>query len=235
MTWILAGALADEIAVLYLGQIMEHLPGRDLLEHPAHPYTPGSGPGPFPTMDAVRDLGGTGDAFYRMVHAHAADNGHTHVHTHVASPGRVSPGGHAPPEGCLFQPRCTQAIPPGICGHGDHAGRGPSGASCLRGGIARGPCILNRWPNPMAKSRPHPRIWTLMAGEVFCLVGETDPQNHPGHDCGGAVFPGPGNPHLGPGHGPVDEKKEAASLATRIGIIYQNPAESVSHRPRHGV
>ena len=51
----LAQRIADEIAVLYLGQVMEYLPGRDLLRHPRHPYSlaltksyPGMGRSPGP-------------------------------------------------------------------------------------------------------------------------------------------------------------------------------------------
>lgn len=229
----LAGALADEIAVLYLGQIMEHLPGRDLLEHPAHPYTLALARA-FPTMDAVRDLGGIrGDAFYRMVHAHAADNGHTHVHTHVAAPDAFHQGGHAPPEGCLFQPRCTQAIPACSLGSvameitpdGDHRVR------CLRGGIARALHFEQVAKSYGKVTALHPTDLTLMAGEVFCLVGETGSgKTTLAMIAAGAVFPDQGTRTFQGRDMDLWMKKEAASLATRIGIIYQNPAESVSHR-----
>ncbi len=229
----LAGALADDIAVLYLGQVMEYLPGRNLLAHPAHPYTLALARA-FPTMDAVRDLGGIrGDAFYRMVHAHAADNGHTHVHTHVAAPDAFHQGGHAPPEGCLFQPRCTQAIPACSLGSvdmeitpdGDHRVR------CLRGGIAR---MLHF--EQVAKSYGkvtalYPTDLTLMAGEVFCLVGETGSgKTTLAMIAAGAVSPDQGTRYFQGRNMDLWMKKEAASLASRIGIIYQNPAESVSHR-----
>jgi peptide/nickel transport system ATP-binding protein len=229
----LAGALADEIAVLYLGQVMETLPGRHLLERPAHPYTLALARA-FPTMEAVRDLGGIrGDAFYRMVHAHAADNGRPHVHTHVAAPDAYHQGGHAPPEGCLFKPRCTQAIP--ACAFGtvameitpeaDHRVR------CIRGGIAE---ILEF--TQVAKSYGnvtalHPTDLTLMAGEVFCLVGETGSgKTTLAMIAAGAVQPDQGT-RIFQGRD-MDEwmKKNPASLAPSIGIIYQNPAESVSHR-----
>jgi peptide/nickel transport system ATP-binding protein len=229
----LAGALADDIAVLYLGQVMEHLPGRDLLEHPAHPYTLALGRA-FPTMDAVRDLGGIrGDAFYRMVHAHAADNGHTHVHTHVAAPDAFHQGGHAPPEGCLFQPRCTQAIPACSLGQvdmeitpdADHRVR------CIRGGIAK---ILSF--TQVAKSYGpvtalHPTNLTLMAGEVFCLVGETGSgKTTLAMIAAGAITPDRGTRIFQGRDMDPWMKKDPASLASSIGIIYQNPAESVSHR-----
>jgi peptide/nickel transport system ATP-binding protein len=229
----LAASLADDIAVLYLGQVMEYLPGQHLLEQPAHPYTLALARA-FPTMDAVRDLGGIrGDAFYRMVHAHAADSGRPHVHTHVAVPDAYHQGGHAPPEGCLFKPRCTQAVPACAIGtvdmeitpDGDHRVR------CIRGGIAK---ILEF--TQVAKSYGpvpalHPTDLTVMAGEVFCLVGQTGS----GKTTLAMITAGA----LSPDHGvrtfqgrDMDRwmKKDPASLAARIGIIYQNPAESVSHR-----
>jgi peptide/nickel transport system ATP-binding protein len=229
----LAGALADEIAVLYLGQVMETLPGRHLLERPAHPYTLALARA-FPTMEAVRDLGGIrGDAFYRMIHAHAADNGRPHVHTHVAAPDAYHQGGHAPPEGCLFKPRCTQAIP--ACAFGtvameitpeaDHRVR------CIRGGIAK---ILEF--TQVAKSYGkvaalHPTDLTLMAGEVFCLVGETGSgKTTLAMIAAGAALPDQGTRTFQGRDMDKWIKADPASLARRIGIIYQNPAESVSHR-----
>lgn len=229
----LAGALADEIAVLYLGQVMEYLPGRHLMERPAHPYTLALARA-FPTMDAVRDLGGIrGDAFYRMVHAHAADNGRSHVHTHVATPDAYHQGGHAPPEGCLFKPRCTQAIPACAIGtvemeitpDGDHRVR------CIRGGIAK---ILEF--TQVAKSYGkitalHPTDLTLMAGEVFCLVGETGSgKTTLAMIAAGAMWPNQGTRTFQGRDMDQWVKNNPASLATRIGIIYQNPTESVSHR-----
>jgi peptide/nickel transport system ATP-binding protein len=229
----LAGALADEIAVLYLGQVMEYLPGRHLLDRPAHPYTLALARA-FPAMDAVRDLGGIrGDAFYRMVHAHAADNGHTHVHTHVAAPDAFHQGGHAPPEGCLFQPRCTQAIPACALGSvameitpdGDHRLR------CIRGGIAKILAFRQVAKSYGPVTALHPTNLTLMAGEVFCLVGETGSgKTTLAMIAAGAVQPSQGTRIFQ--NRDMDQwmKKDPASLAPCIGIIYQNPAESVSHR-----
>jgi peptide/nickel transport system ATP-binding protein len=229
----LAGALADEIAVLYLGRVMEYLPGRNLLDRPAHPYTLALARA-FPTMDAVRDLGGIrGDAFYRMVHAHAAENGKTHVHTHVAAPDACHQGGHAPPEGCLFQPRCTQAIPACSLGQvemeitpdGDHRVR------CIRGGIANIMQFKQVAKSYGSVTALHPTDLTLMAGEVFCLVGETGSgKTTLAMIAAGAVTPDRGTRTFQGRDMDQWMKKQAASLAPCIGIIYQNPAESVSHR-----
>ena len=107
----LAQTLGDDLAVLYMGQIMETMPAADILNNPHHPYSLALSRS-YPGLEAVRDLGGIrGDAFYRLVHAHARDQGPGHSHAHLVVPDSVHEGGHAPPEGCLFHPRCTQALP----------------------------------------------------------------------------------------------------------------------------
>jgi peptide/nickel transport system ATP-binding protein len=223
--------LADAIAVLYLGRIMEYLPGTDLVDRPCHPYTLALVRA-FPFMDGMRDLGGIrGDAFYRMVHAHARENGRTHEHVHVAAPDAVHQGGHAPPQGCLFQPRCTQAV--AACSIGDigfttcdtHQVR------CIRGGIAK---ILTF--EKVAKSFGKikalaPTDLTLMAGEVFCLVGETGSgKSTLAAIAAGAVVPDQGRRIFQDRDMDAWMKTDFGSLAPKIGMIYQNPAQSVSHR-----
>jgi peptide/nickel transport system ATP-binding protein len=62
-------------------------------------------------MDTVRDLGGIrGDAYYRLIHTHSRNDKKSRSHSHVVSPEQVHEDGHAPAEGCLFRPRCTQAV-----------------------------------------------------------------------------------------------------------------------------
>ena len=74
---------------------------------------------------------------------------------------------------------------------------------------------------------------TLWAGEVFCLVGRNRfRQNHPGHDRRRP----PWSPDQRAQGFRIDRdmddwiKRDYRSLASRIGVIYQNPAEAVSHR-----
>jgi peptide/nickel transport system ATP-binding protein len=227
----LADRLADELAVLYLGQIMETMPAGDLLLNPCHPYTLALGRS-YPSMDTLRDLGGMrGDAFYRVSHRHSQGIAATDSHIHIIGAGSSHEDCHGPPEGCLFHPRCTQAVED--CLGEEVAMLDVEGhrVRCLRGGIAdrlelRG--VGKRYNKVTALS---PTDLNLRAGEVFCLVGETgsgkttlsmiaagviDP------DAGQRVFDGRG----------MDEwrKRDYRSLARRIGVIYQNPADAVSHR-----
>lgn len=78
----LVGDLADEVAVMYAGQIVELGPVRDVLQHPLHPYTRALIQS-VPRIDAEVD---------RL----------------TAIPGAV-PASHAFPTGCRFHPRCPLA------------------------------------------------------------------------------------------------------------------------------
>jgi oligopeptide/dipeptide ABC transporter ATP-binding protein len=79
--------LADRIAVMYAGQLMETGASRDLMSAPAHPYTRGL-LNSFPSLHGPRrDL--------------------------VGIPG-VPPDLRYPPPGCPFAPRCAFAVP--ACG-----------------------------------------------------------------------------------------------------------------------
>lgn len=78
----LVGDLADEVAVMYAGQIVEHGPVRQVLQQPLHPYTQALIQS-VPRLDAQVD---------RL----------------TAIPGTV-PASHACPTGCRFHPRCPLA------------------------------------------------------------------------------------------------------------------------------
>jgi oligopeptide/dipeptide ABC transporter ATP-binding protein len=78
--------MADRVAVMYAGRIVEHAPVRDLFRNPTHPYTRGllaSIPGGIPGTKLQ------------------------------AIPGTVPPLGQLP-RGCAFAPRCTNRFDP--CG-----------------------------------------------------------------------------------------------------------------------
>ena len=219
---------ADAMAVLYLGQIMETLPAADLLVQPLHPYTLALGRS-YPTMTTARDLGGIrGDAFYRMVHQHVRSNGETYSHTHIQVPGTSHKNGHAPPAGCLFQNRCTQAIDRCLYEDVSLEKVGNHEVRCLRHGITdlvelRG--VTKQYDETVALQSTD---LTLKHGEAFCLVGETGSgKTTLAMITAGALQPDQGSRHF---DGMDTGKTDHRSLARRIGVIYQNPAESVSHR-----
>jgi len=223
----LARNLADDAAVLYLGRIMEYLPARDLF-HPGHPYTLGLARS-FPGMEAVRDLGGIrGDAFYRMVHTHPRDMS---PHGHVVEKGSVHEEGHAPSEGCLFRPRCTQAREGCSRGNMPLIKSAHHRVRCLRGGIAD----LLRLDGVSASYGPvralEPTDLTLRSGEVFCLVGETGSgKTTLAMIAAGVLKPETGTRIFDGLDTAAWTKQDHRSRAWQIGVIYQNPAEAVSHR-----
>jgi peptide/nickel transport system ATP-binding protein len=76
-----AAEVADRVAVMYAGQIVEQGPVRDVLRHPAHPYTQG-------LLSSVIREGGAEIA---------------------AIPG-TPPDLRRPPPGCAFAPRCPHVL-----------------------------------------------------------------------------------------------------------------------------
>lgn len=85
--------VADRVAVMYAGTLVELGTKRDVFSHPAHPYTRG-------LLNAVPDL--------------ATDRNRP-----LETIGGTVPALHALPPGCAFEPRCefrvptcTQALPP---------------------------------------------------------------------------------------------------------------------------
>ena len=77
-----AAEVADRVAVMYAGQIVEQGPVRDILRAPAHPYTQGL------LASVVRDDG-----------------------TEPPGIPGAPPDLRRPPPGCAFAPRCAYAIP----------------------------------------------------------------------------------------------------------------------------
>ncbi|MDY6790667.1 MAG: dipeptide ABC transporter ATP-binding protein [Thermodesulfobacteriota bacterium] len=227
----MAAGLADTVSVLYFGQILETLPAADLLLKPFHPYTLALGRS-YPTMTTGRDLGGIkGDAFYRIVHQHGQHNQDQHQHSHIQIPGSSHKNGHAPPTGCLFQNRCTQAIE--RCKHekvdlkkvDSHLVR------CLRNGIASILELKQISKKYQDVTAIQPTDLTLKCGEILCLVGETGSGKTTlamisagvlKQDSGERIFE----------EKDMDQwaRRKYRSLARRIGVIYQNPAESISPR-----
>jgi peptide/nickel transport system ATP-binding protein len=99
--------MADDVAVMYLGRIVEQGSVRDILRHPRHPYTQGLLRS-LPSMNTDGRLAGI--------------------------PGTV-PSLTAIPAGCAFHPRCPHARP-GLCDRGSAPPLRPLGpghaAACLR-------------------------------------------------------------------------------------------------------
>jgi peptide/nickel transport system ATP-binding protein len=227
----LVQGLADDVAVLYLGQIMEKMAGTDLLTYPLHPYTLGLGRS-YPTLEATRDLGGIrGDAFFRHFHSHSKNS------FQAAIPDQENPlrwrheEGSVPLTGCLFQPRCTQAIE--TCSQGTIPLEKVQGREvrCLRGGIVQILELHHVHKNYGAITALHPTDLRIRAGEVFCLVGETGSGKTTLAMIAAGLFKPDKGRRVIEGRD-MDEwiDLDYASLAKRIGVIYQNPAESVSHR-----
>ena len=80
--------MADDIAVMYLGQIVEHAPSEDLFENPAHPYTRA-------LLSAV-------------LPSHPDESKEEPVLS-----GEI-PSPLNPPSGCRFHPRCPEKLGP-VC------------------------------------------------------------------------------------------------------------------------
>ncbi len=80
----IVGDLADRVAVMYAGQVVEEAPARQLLRQPRHPYTRA-------LMESVPELGHPAERLRSI-------------------PGMVPPPGQWP-AGCRFAPRCPVAKP----------------------------------------------------------------------------------------------------------------------------
>jgi len=80
----IVGDIADDVAVMYAGQIVEAAPARELLQHPLHPYTRA-------LINSVPSLDGESERL-------------------TAIPGAVPRLG-AFPSGCRFHPRCPRVQP----------------------------------------------------------------------------------------------------------------------------
>jgi peptide/nickel transport system ATP-binding protein len=84
----IVGEIADRVAVMYAGQIVEMAPADELLRRPLHPYT----------QALMRSAPRLGAARERLIT----------IAGHVPAPG-------APPSGCRFHPRCVKARPDCAC------------------------------------------------------------------------------------------------------------------------
>ena len=226
-----AARSADSIAVLYLGQIMETLPADDLFSNPLHPYTLALKRS-YPAMNRDRDLGGIrGDAFYRTIHQHGHKDKTDYLHSHIQVPESSHKDGHAPPSGCLFSERCTQAIEECQKDRIRFEQAGTHTVRCLRRGIVDMLELKGVEKGYDSVTALCPVDLTVKAGEIFSLIGETGSgKTTLAMTAAGVTRPDQGSRRF-EGHD-MDQwmNKDYRSFARRIGVIYQNPEESISHR-----
>ena len=211
---------ADRAAVLYSGQLMELLPAAKLLSLPHHPYTMALGRA-CPDMERTRDLGGIrGESLRR-----SADLAVLPVVLAERN------GTSLRPPGCLFADRCTQAVEqcsssqPQLETVEEHKVR------CLRRGIVKLLELRGVSKSYKEMQALRPVDLTIRAGEVFALIGETGSgKSTLSMIASGSLKPDSGS-RLFDGRD-MDEwsRSDYKSLARRIGVVYQNPAESFSHR-----
>jgi peptide/nickel transport system ATP-binding protein len=87
----LVGDIADRVAVMYAGQIIELAPAGELLRRPLHPYTKA-------LMNSVPKLAGGAQRL-------------STIRGSVPRPGALPPGCRFAPRCPLAKPGCTQAVP----------------------------------------------------------------------------------------------------------------------------
>ncbi len=227
----LARRVADAVVVLYLGQVMEVLPAPDLFRQPRHPYTLAFSRS-FPSMETHRDLGGIrGDAFFRILHNHPKDESCAHTHTHVVGTATLPENGHSPARGCLFHPRCTQAVPECRVKSVALEKGAKHQVRCLRGGIATALRIEGVSKSYGAVTALAPLTLSLRCGEILCLVGESGSgKSTLALIAAGVLKPDQGR-RIFEGRD-MDQPTAAAhlSLTEGIGVVQQNPMQAVSHR-----
>ena len=109
--------IADRIAIMYAGAIIEEAPAKELYEHPDHPYTIG-------LMNAFPPVGS--------------------VHKRMEGLTGQPPDLSQLPTGCSYPPRCPKFIP-GVCDvdrpAGDHPGRRATGSSATCSARKRPPLV----------------------------------------------------------------------------------------------
>ena len=222
---------SDQMAVLYLGQIMETLPSAEMLSNPLHPYTMAIGRS-FPSMDTARDLGGIrGDAFYRLIHQHGHKGREQYKHSHINAPESAHKDGHAPPTGCLFYDRCTQAIEKCRTGLVESEKVETHRVRCLRKGIVDILSLENVSKNYGDITALKPLDFILKAGELVSIVGETGSgKTTLAMTAAGIIKPDNGKRVFEGKDMDAWIKRDFINFSKRIGVIYQNPAESISHR-----
>ncbi len=222
---------ADRVAVIYLGQIMESLPAEKLLTSPRHPYT-WALVRSYPSMKATRDLGGMrGDTLQRIIHQRGRQDPSAYLHAHDQADGLPGGPSRALEEGCLFWPRCTQALAACREGEIELTIEGAFGVRCLRGGVID-LLLLKKVSKSYGRVQAlHLTDLAIRAGEVLCLVGETGSgKSTLAMIAAGVLRPDSGVRILDGQDMDETIKRDRLVLARQVGMVYQDPASSVSHR-----
>lgn len=215
--------LADRIAVLYAGKLIETGPAQPILENPRHPYTRGL-LNAYPNMTTQRDLRG--------------------IRGELPDPAN-------PPTGCRFHPRCTQAIEKCAIEEPPLVQTGDRFIACHLGGVQvllkasnlRKTFSLNGNGNPKndtenASTESYESVKAvqdvsleLYEGEVVALIGETGSGKttlgsllvslrEP--DTGQIIFEGKDLRDL--------DRQEHKRMQSRIQFIAQDPFDAISPR-----
>ncbi len=221
--------VADRIAVMYAGRVVEEGPAAAVLRRPRHPYTRG-------LMAAIPD---------------------PRVARHLVGIPGVSVGVGERPPGCPFAPRCglrvercEEAIPPLAQVEADHAARcirspdvppldvgttrsrppRPAGSTVLR---VEGLCA-DHGHGASAVRVVHDVSFELGRGACVALVGESGSGKTTTARCiAGLHAPSAGRILLdGEPLAPLAAKRSLAARQ-RLQIVFQNPNESLN--PRHRV
>ena len=243
--------IADEVAVMYLGRIVERGTVREVLEHPRHPYTRG-------LLASMPRLDGDFKAPLKAI------------------PGMVPPPAQRP-GGCPFHPRCEWAFA-GVCDTAPaeelaaggtqtvacHA-YGPDAERFERRGIPARPAAVRQAPRgaqakPLISVRDLHKAFPIRAGFLQRKVGEVRAVDgisldiHPGETLGLVGESGCGKSTLGqtivglhkadrgsirfsPADGDETELTTARGLAARrlrtdIRMVFQDPTASLNPRLR---
>ena len=102
---------------------------------------------------------------------------------------------------------------------------------CLRGGVVELLSLKGVAKSYESVQALCPTDLTLQSGEIFCLVGETGSgKTTLAMIAAGALHPDQGQRSFDDRDMDQWIKRDYRSLAPKIGLIYQNPAEAVSHR-----
>lgn len=222
--------IADEIAVLYAGRVIEHGPALELATHPRHPYTRGL-VGSIPDPVLPRRL--------------------------TSMPGVAAAVGEWP-QGCAFAPRCAQVVPACTAALPPLLEVSPGRAvRCIEHErtppLAPGHPLSARAHEPEAAPllaveglaatygsgrdkavAVHDLGFELAAGSCLALVGESGSGKTTAARCiAGLHPPAAGSIALGGSPLAPHARDRSREQRRRIQLIFQNPYESLN--PRHRV